>query len=149
MALYLLSLIIGLQQSCHNLSKPDLQCMYSSDLSLITHCLLFHQSSPFHSYLHLHRSDTIHQKWMAWWIIGSTNFYQLGLFDLFDTMDNTHNKDLTSIFPPTTFSPFHPLTKPPSHLFILSRHSSTHQTNIPRPDTIRNNVCRRCCCRPA
>lgn len=144
MALYLLPLIIGFQQTCQKLSKPDLQCMYPSDLCPFTSCSRFHpSSSPFHSYLHLHRWGTIHQRWMAWWIIGSANFQQLGLFDLFDTMNNSHNKEHTSIFPSK-----HLLSTSTSHLLTsLYIHQLVKLTTLTRRN--RNNVCRCCCCRSA
>lgn len=124
-----------------NLLKPDLQCMYPSGLCFAVHYSRFNLlSSPFYSYLQLHRSDTIYQRWMTWWTVGSASFHQLGLLGHFDTMGNTHNKEPTSMFPS-----HHLLTTSPSHLFILSPHPPTHQTDIPRADTIRNNVSRRCC----
>lgn len=144
MALYLLSLIIGFQQSCQKLSKPDLQCMYPSDLCLVASYSRLHpSSSPFYSYLHLHRLGTIHQRCMAWWIIGSADFQQLGLFDLFDTMNNNHNKEHTSIFPSK-----HLLSTLTSHLLIyLHIHQLVKLTILTRHNC--NNVCRRCCCRSA
>lgn len=125
-----------------NLLKPDLQCMYPFDLCFVAHYSCFNlSSSPFHSYFHLHRSGTIHQRWMVWWIISSASFHQLGLFGLFDTMgQHPQQRAPTSMFPS-----HHLLTTSPSHLFILSPHPSTHQTDIPQADTTRNNVCRRCC----